>query len=56
VAIERAGSDARLFGDVVQAGVGSEARKRFLGNFDDALAVSLGIHTGLAARLCRGRW
>ena len=53
VAIERAGADAGLAGDVVETGGGSVAGEDLFGDFKDALAVALSICAGLAGWL---RW
>ncbi len=43
VTIQSARSDARLFGDFVQAGIRARTSKRLPGNFEDALAIALRI-------------
>ena len=48
MAVERAGADARLTGDIVKAGGGAIASEDFLCDLQDAFAVALGIRPGLA--------
>jgi hypothetical protein len=48
MAIQGSGSDARLSGDVVEAGVGAVASKGLFGHFQDALAIAQGIGAGFA--------
>ena len=50
VTIQSSGSNASLFGDIVQAGVRAETGKRLLRHFQDALAIPLRIR----ARFSRG--
>ena len=50
VTIQSSGSDTRLFGNIVQAGVGAKAGKRLLRHFQNALAVALRV----CARLSLG--
>ena len=47
VAIQGSRSDFSLPGNIVQAGVGARARERLLRDFQDALAVALGVSARL---------
>src|SRR6202521_1943790 len=51
MAIQSPRPNTCLFGDVVQAGICARPGKRLLGDFQNALAIPLGI----GARLTRGR-
>ncbi len=46
--IQSSGSHTCLPSDILQAGVGAKSRKRLLCHFQDALAVSPTVGTGLA--------
>jgi hypothetical protein len=48
VAVESAGADAGLFGDVVEAGAGAEAGEGAVGGGEDAFAVAFGVGAALA--------
>ena len=48
VAVERAGSNPGLTGDVIEAGARAVACEGLLGDLEDALAVALSIGAGLA--------
>ena len=45
VTVQSAGSDARLFGNVVQAAIRAKAGKRLLCSFQNELAIALRIRT-----------
>ena len=55
VAIERAGADAGLAGDVVEAGGAAVAGEDVFGDLKDALAVALRVRAGLAGGRRWGR-
>jgi hypothetical protein len=52
VTVQGSRSDARVFGNVVQAGVCAVPCERLLGDLQNALAIPLGI----GAQLMRGGW